>query len=170
MLRTIVTYPAQNLAQPAEAVPAVDEEVQSLISDMIDTMRAHRGVGLAAPQVGINKQVIIVKGDSGEPIAIVNPRIIGASGGKVESVEGCLSIPGHLVKLTRYRNVRVQGLDRVGEPLLLEAEGLLAAALQHEIDHLGGLLIVDRLPETRKTLFKVKFRTSQRPPRVWACA
>lgn len=143
------------LRQSAAPVEAVTEEVRRLIEDMFDTMYAEEGVGLAAPQVGVPQRIIVVDSRQADepPFALVNPEILDASDDLERDEEGCLSIPGLKEVVERPGAVRVQGIDRDGQPLVLEAEGLLARILQHEIDHINGVLFIDRVsPLKRKML------------------
>jgi peptide deformylase len=127
----------------------VDEKVRELIRDMFETMRAASGVGLAAPQLGVGKRVIIVDISPVEkevaPLALVNPEIV-ESRGLEEGTEGCLSLPGIEGVVPRAEIVLVKGRDEQGRPVHLTARGFLARALQHEIDHLDGVLFIDRIP------------------------
>jgi len=129
----------------------VDGKVRDLVRDMFETMRAASGVGLAAPQVGVGKRVIVVDVSPVEPdcppLALVNPEIVERAG-QVEGMEGCLSIPGVEGLVPRAESVRVRGKDDRGEPVEIRATGFLARALQHEIDHLDGVLFIDRIPAT----------------------
>jgi peptide deformylase len=139
-----------------EAVPvaAVTEEVRRLIEDMFDTMYAEDGVGLAAPQVGVSQRVIVVDPRDPEiaPFALVNPEIVEFSDDLERAEEGCLSIPGLKELVDRSYAVRVNGLNRDGERVALEAEGFLARILQHEVDHLDGILFVDRVSPLKRKL------------------
>ncbi|MBA1333786.1 MAG: Peptide deformylase [Firmicutes bacterium] len=133
------------LRKKSRAVERIDDRIGMLLDDMNETMKLAEGVGLAAPQVGVLKRVIIV--DIGEgPIELINPQIMDTEGSKVEE-EGCLSIPGKSGKVRRPYRVKVRGLDRTGKDIEVEGEGLLARALCHEIDHLDGILFVDRVIE-----------------------
>ncbi len=151
MLRTILTYPDPFLKKKAAPVSRVDGKVRELVRDMFETMRASSGVGLAAPQVGVGKRVIVVDVSPAEPgnppLALVNPEIV-ERGGQVEGMEGCLSIPGVEAVVPRSETVRVRALDPEGAPVEVLGTGFLARALQHEIDHLDGILFIDRLPQT----------------------
>jgi len=154
MLRTILVYPDPFLARKAGPVAAVDERVRTLIRDMFETMYASEGIGLAAPQVGVGKRVIVVDVSPVDkevpPIALVNPEIL-ESQGKVVGEEGCLSIPGVQGEVPRAETVVVRGLDEQGNPVRVQAGGILSRALQHEIDHLDGILFIDRIPQTAAT-------------------
>lgn len=130
------------LKEVAKPVPKVNENIVKLLVNMADTMYAADGVGLAAPQIGISKRVIVV--DAGEGlIEMINPEILEQAGEQTDN-EGCLSIPGMMGEVTRADRVVVKGLNRNGQEQVLEAEGLLARAFQHEIDHLEGILFVDK--------------------------
>jgi peptide deformylase len=152
MRRDILVYPDPFLARKAAAVTAVDDPVRDLIRDMFETMYESEGIGLAAPQVGVGKRVIVVDVspvDEGVvPMAIVNPEIVGREGETVLGVEGCLSIPGVQGEVPRPEVVVVRGLDVRGDPVRVRADGILSRALQHEIDHLDGVLFIDRIPST----------------------
>lgn len=145
------------LRQKAEPLPAVDDETRRLIRDMFDTMYQEDGVGLAAPQVGVSQRVIVVDPREADvkPLGIVNPVIVEAADDVDRGEEGCLSIPGLKDIVERAASIVVEGLDPDGNPLRLEADGLLARVLQHEVDHLDGVLFVDRVsPLKRKLLLK----------------
>ncbi len=145
------------LRQKAEPLPGVDDETRRLIRDMFDTMYQEDGVGLAAPQVGVSQRVIVVdpREADAKPLGIVNPVIVEATDEVDRGEEGCLSIPGLKDIVERAASIVVEGLDADGQPLRLEAEGLLARVLQHEVDHLDGVLFVDRVsPLKRKMLLK----------------
>lgn len=126
----------------AQEVPKITKKIAKLIDDMIETMYEANGVGLAAPQVGVSQRIIVV--DPGEgPVALVNPVIQSAQGEEID-VEGCLSIPERWVYVKRATEVEVTGLNEKGKPVRIKAEGYFARALQHEIDHLDGVLMLDR--------------------------
>ncbi len=151
MLRTILTYPDPFLSTKAARVARMDDDVRKLIDDMFETMYAAKGVGLAAPQIGEGRRVIVVDVSPVEkeipPMALVNPEIV-ARRGVCEATEGCLSVPGVEGVVVRPEYVTVKGLNELGDPVNFEAGGLLARALQHEIDHLDGVLFIDRLSAT----------------------
>ena len=145
------------LREPALPIARVDEALRLLIADMFETMYAQDGVGLAAPQVGVRQRVIVIdaREDETKPFALINPRITWLSDDLDRAEEGCLSIPGLKEIVERPFAVRVEGLDHDGEPLNIEATALLARILQHEIDHLDGVLFIDRLsPLKRRMLLK----------------
>jgi len=144
------------LREMCREVEAVDGEVRALVDDLLETMYAEDGIGLAAPQVGVPMRVFVydVRDDEIEPGVLVNPRIVEATGQQKE-VEGCLSIPGLDEVVERSGRVVVEGLGRDGEPVRIEAEGLLSRCLQHECDHLDGVLFIDRVsPLKRRMLLK----------------
>lgn len=155
-LRTIVTLPEPVLRRKARPVTTFDKNLQTLIDDMIDTMREAPGVGLAAPQVGISDRLIVVEyvdppEDEGEQIEVkpklyvmINPEIVKASEEKVLGVEGCLSIPGLVGEVERFEMIQIKGLNRHGKPMKVKAEGWLARIFQHEIDHVNGIVFPDR--------------------------
>ena len=141
----------------AEPVADVTDEIRTLITDMFETMYAEDGVGLAAPQVGVSQRVIVVdpRDESVQPFALVNPEIRSASEEIERGEEGCLSLPGLKEMVDRSKSVTVTGLSDRGEPVTIEAEGLLARILQHEIDHIDGILVIDRVSALkRKMLLK----------------
>jgi len=151
-LRTIITAEDPRLRQRARKVRSITPEVQTLIDDMVDTMRAAPGVGLAATQLAMVQRVIVVehRETDQEPeapprlFAVVNPEITHRSSELVGGVEGCLSIPGYAGDVERHSWVTVRGLNRHGRPFRLKAHGWLARIFQHEIDHLDGVLFIDR--------------------------
>ena len=155
-LREIITYPDPVLRRKSESVEEVNEEVKKLIDDMTETMYDSRGVGLAAVQIGVLKRVIVV-GVGEELVALVNPEIL-ESEGEEQMEEGCLCLPGVLVDIKRSEKVKVKGLNEKGEEMVVDAEGLLARALQHEIDHLNGILIVDKVSKIKRELLTNKLK------------
>jgi peptide deformylase len=156
-IRTIVTLPDPVLRRKARPVTRFDKDLQTLIDDMIETMREAPGVGLAAPQVGVPERVIVVEYAEPEEVeegeepqevepklyVMVNPEIVKASADSEVGVEGCLSIPGLVGEVERVYEVRIKGLNRRGQPVKLKAEGWLARIFQHEIDHINGVLFTD---------------------------
>ncbi len=134
------------LRRPSDPVRDVNDSIRLLIADMIESMHAAQGVGLAAPQIGVSLQIAVFGVPDREPFALINPRIVTAEGTRRMDGEGCLSVPGYRSALNRSVRVVVEALDEQGEPVRLEAEdNLLAEALEHEVDHLNGILYVDRL-------------------------
>ena len=154
-LRKIVTLPEPVLRRKAHAVTKFDKNLQTLIDDMVETMREAPGVGLAAPQIGLSERLIVVEyvehpedEDTEEAPkkvwAVLNPEIVKASEEKLLGVEGCLSIPNLVGEVERHAAIQVKGLNRHGKPLKIKAEGWLARIFQHEIDHLNGVMFTDR--------------------------
>jgi peptide deformylase len=132
------------LKQKAKKVSRIDRSIQRLIDDMIETMQEVRGVGLAAPQVGLSLRVIVFQMPDEEPTAIINPEIVKCFG-EQEVTEGCLSVPGYYGEIKRSASVTVKGQNRHGKSIRIKADGLLAEALEHEIDHINGTLYIDHL-------------------------
>lgn len=150
-IRPIVTVPDPVLRRKAQKVRQFDADLQQLIDDMIETMRAAPGVGLAAPQVGVAQRVIVVEygedEDEDKPprlYVVVNPEIVEVSAETEMGVEGCLSIPDLVGEVERYRRIVVKGQNRRGQPIKLKLQGWVARIFQHEIDHLEGVLFTDR--------------------------
>lgn len=156
----IKKYPEDVLKKKTRPVSEFDSELQKLIDDMIETMYAAPGVGLAANQVGVSKQVTVIdvssRDETSSLIVLVNPEIIHKEG-ENSSEEGCLSIPEYATIVKRSEMVKVRGRDRNGDPIEIEAEGLLARALQHEIDHLNGFLLIDRIGRIKREFFKKRY-------------
>jgi len=148
MRREILVYPDPFLARKAVPVTAVNDRIRALIRDMFETMYSAEGVGLAATQVGVGKRVIVLDvspvDEAIPPVAVVNPEIVSRSG-SVTGVEGCLSVPGVQGEVCRAETVEVRGLDEQGNPLRIRAAGILSRALQHEVDHLDGILFIERV-------------------------
>src|SRR5437763_7220327 len=161
MIRPILKYGDKVLHERARTVDALTPEVDRLVDDMIDTMYAAPGIGLAAPQVGILLRIFVVDLSVGrDPSALlvmINPEFIDRDGMQLEE-EGCLSVPGFNATVVRPSRVVVKGLDRMGQPVEREGTGLLARAFQHEIDHLDGMLFVDRLRGIKRDLIVRKIR------------
>ena len=150
----IITAPDPRLKLKARAVARVDAEVRALMDDMIETMYAAPGIGLAAPQVGVQRRLFVYDIGDG-PFAVVNPEIVESSG-EWNYQEGCLSIPGLSWDLVRPKEVHLKGFDLDGDELDIEADELLARCFQHEMDHLNGVLIVERLDaDTRREAMRV---------------
>jgi peptide deformylase len=151
----ILEYPDPRLRKKAEAVTTVDDALRQLIDDMLETMYAKNGVGLAATQVDVHKRLIVLDVSEARDSALVliNPEILSADG-EGPGEEGCLSLPGIYDKLTRASRIRVRALDRDGRSFEMDAEGLLAVCIQHEIDHLEGKLFVDYLSELKRQLIR----------------
>lgn len=156
----IKKYPDEVLKKKALSVENIDNDLQRLIDDMIETMYAAPGIGLAAPQVGVSKRLIVIdvntKDEKYPLIVLINPEIVEADG-FIDSEEGCLSVPGYTSTIKRAERVVVKGLDRNGKPVQIEGTGLLSRALQHEIDHLDGILFIDRLSSIKREFFKKRY-------------
>ncbi len=156
-VRPVRIYGDPVLRQKAAEITSVDDSVRQLVSDMRETMKAYNGVGLAANQVGVAQRVLVVDVPLDEEhrasYAVVNPEVDARAGSQVGE-EGCLSMPGVYEEVTRALRVQVRGLDEHGAPLRIEAEGFLARALQHEIDHLDGVLFVDRLSPLKRQFLR----------------
>ncbi|MBI2912923.1 MAG: peptide deformylase [Chloroflexi bacterium] len=160
----VLRQKAKRVPKPAlSAVEGIDASIHSLIQDMIDSMRAANGVGLAAPQIGVSLRVIVIGLPDEEPFALINPEIVKRSGQRLVS-EGCLSLPGYRVdELTRSLTVVAKGLDAQGQPVRIKArDDLLAQALEHEIDHINGILYIDHLPSLDAL---VKIEAEEEPAR-----
>jgi peptide deformylase len=162
-VRPILQYPAPQLKERSEPVSIDDPTLASLVQDMVDTMQASPGVALAAPQIGILQQVIVVdvsrkKGETGHGLVVLlNPRIIHQEGPKTIR-EGCLSVPDYTGHVIRYEHTIVEGLTSEGHSITLAAQGFEALALQHEVDHLQGCLFLDRIASLSTDLFRRKAR------------
>jgi len=165
MVRDILLWPHPTLRKQAAPVDAVDASVQALIRDLFDTMYAAPGVGLAAPQLGVLRQVLVLdtrpRQPESRPFAMVNPRLVERVGTTVYR-EGCLSIPGEAEEVERAERVRVEYLDETGQPQSVLCEGLLAIAVQHETDHLVGKVYLDHLSPLTRVLIRQRMRRRKR--------
>lgn len=162
-VREIELLGSEVLRQRAVDVDAVDDELRALIRDMFETMYDAEGIGLAGPQIGVGRRVIVVdvREEDHQPFALINPRLLESSRDTARAEEGCLSIPGIAGVVERPETVVVEGMDEKGETVRIEAEGLLARCLQHEIDHLDGVLFVDRLSPLKRTMVLKRYRNLQ---------
>lgn len=160
---TILEFPDKRLRTVAEEVPQVDSDIQTLVDDMLETMYAAKGIGLAATQVNIHKRIIVIdiSEEKNQPLCLINPEIIGSEGNE-ESEEGCLSVPGFFEKVSRAEHIRIRALNRNGEHFELEAGDLLAVCIQHEMDHLQGKLFVDYLSSFKRNRIKSKLEKIHR--------
>lgn len=162
----ILVAPHPLLKQKAKPVDKVDARVARLMDDMVETMYAANGIGLAAPQVGVLERVIVIdiheKGEPPNPIRLANPEIVWSSDEKRLYEEGCLSVPEQYSEVTRPKAVRVRYLDEQNEIREIEADGMLATCLQHEIDHLNGVLFVDYLSSLKRGIILRKVQKQQR--------
>lgn len=161
----IKKYPDKILKQKTAEISDLDGMTQQLIDDMLETMHCAHGLGLAANQIGVSKRVCIIdlslKEDNHVPLIIlINPVIIEKEG-VVDAEEGCLSLPGYMTSIKRAEKVFVKGFNREGKPVEFEGTGLLGRALQHEIDHLEGLLMIDRMSPIRREFFKRRYKKLQ---------
>jgi peptide deformylase len=169
-VRPICAYPEGVLRQKAQPVESIDDELQRLIDDMIETMYAAPGIGLAGPQVGVSLRLFVVDITSGQDVSAlqtyINPEIVSTEG-RMRTDEGCLSVVGVTGVTPRAERVVLRGLNRDGNPVEVEADGLLARAFQHEVDHLDGMLFFDRMGVVGRDLMKRKYKRAQqrRPPR-----
>lgn len=153
MLREIKKHPDPILRKKCQEVEEITPEIKRLAEDMVETMEKNQGIGLAAPQVGVLKRIVVLQTEQG-PAVFVNPKIIKKSKEKETLEEGCLSFPGFWLKIKRAREVEIEGLDIRGKKISVKAEGFIARILQHEIDHLDGVLIIDKVGFFQK-LFKL---------------
>ena len=154
----ILTYPDKFLSKPTKPVENIDEKIQNLIKDMASIMYQAPGIGLAAIQVGINKSLLVYDVSSSDEKrslqVLINPRIVESEGTTISEDEGCLSVPDFRANVKRAASVLVEGFDNNEKPLRIEAEGLLAVLLQHEIDHLNGILFIDRISSLKRGMYK----------------
>jgi peptide deformylase len=161
----IKTYPDPALSQKAKPVEEFDESLRCLLNDMAETMYSAYGIGLAAPQVGVSLRVIVVDAsprvEGAELLKLVNP-VITLAEGKSVCEEGCLSVPEFAAEVTRAAKIRVEGCDEYGKPVVIETDTFLATVIQHEIDHLNGILFIDHLGRLKRDLIKKKLRKQAR--------
>lgn len=154
----ILTYPDSFLLKPTQSLQNIDGQTQQMIDSMAETMYAAPGIGLAAVQVGWDRSVLIFditpRNDHRQLHVLINPRIIANEGEFLSEDEGCLSVPDYRADVKRAERILVEGVDREGNPLRMEAEGLQAIVLQHEIDHLNGRLFIDRISALKRELYK----------------
>lgn len=155
----ILHYPDKRLHTMAEPVVQVDDKIRALVADMAETMYAAPGIGLAATQVDVHKQVIVIDISEARDqlLVLINPEIVAVSG-SAEREEGCLSVPGIYETVTRAEKATVRALDRKGTPFTLDAEGLLAVCVQHEMDHLKGRVFVEYLSRLKQSRIKIKLK------------
>lgn len=163
-IREIITYPNPMLLEPSETVTVFDDPLQELIEDMAETMFEAPGAGLAAVQVAVNKRVIVVNTTQDTEdaekswYALINPEIIEKNGVFISEEEGCLSVPELRATVKRASRVVVKAQDRNGDPLTIEVDGFHAVVLQHEIDHLNGILFIEHLSALKRSLYKKKVK------------
>jgi peptide deformylase len=161
----ILKYPHPLLKKRCEKVDRIDGEVKKLIRDMTETMYQANGIGLAACQVGVSRRVIVVDvspiDQEKDFFSIINPEVISEEG-EIEHEEGCLSVPDCLEKLKRKEKVLVRGFSPAGKEIEISAEGILAIAIQHEIDHINGVLILDRISRLKREIYRNKLKKERR--------
>ncbi len=160
---TILEFPDPRLRTLAVPVESFDAALARLIDDMFETMYEAPGIGLAATQVDVHRQLLVldVSEDKNQPMVFINPRIVHRDGEQIYQ-EGCLSVPGIYADVTRANRIKVQALNRKGEPFELEADGLLAICVQHEMDHLAGKVFVDYLSPLKRDMVRKKLEKSRR--------
>ena len=167
-LRQILTEPNKILREKSSLVEKVDEGIQKLMDDMLDTMYAAPGIGLAAIQVGVPKRIIVLdinyKEGQKNPMCFINPEIINKSKNNSIYEEGCLSVPGQFAEIIRPDKCNIKYLDYYGKAKELNAEGMLATCIQHEIDHLEGILFIDYLSKLKKTMIVKKLSKQKKSP------
>lgn len=163
---SIITAPDSRLKKVSEPVEKVDDSIRKLLDDMLETMYAAPGIGLAAPQVGVAKRVIVVdaakEGAPGEPLKLINPELLEVAEDDATYEEGCLSLPEQYAEVVRPAGARIRYLDTRGEEQILEADGLLATCIQHEIDHLDGILFVDHVSALKRNMILRKLTKMKR--------
>ena len=161
MIRPVLKYGAPELKKVSSQVEEFGIDLEKLVDDLKQTMYAEKGVGLAAPQIGVNLRVIVADvttaGEEGELLSLVNPEIVDSQG-KEKGEEGCLSIPGFTAMVERPSHIGIRAQDLRGEPVERDAEGLLARVISHEIDHLDGILYLDRISRLKRELIKRKIK------------
>jgi peptide deformylase len=152
------------LRRPAAEIAEVDEALRTLVGDMFETMYEAEGIGLAGPQVGVSRRVIVVDvhEEDVKPFALLNPRIVESSRETDKADEGCLSIPGVAAGVQRPSRIVVEGMDLDGQAVRMEADGLLGRCLQHEIDHLDGILFIDRISPLKRRMVLQKYKRTER--------
>jgi peptide deformylase len=159
----VLRFPDERLRTVAKKIQKVDKSITALINDMFDTMREENGIGLAATQVDVHKRLVVmdVSENQTNPMVFINPEITHKEG-KTISEEGCLSVPNNYAQVERAEKITVFALDKTGEPFTLEADGLLAICIQHELDHLKGKLFVDYLSPLKRQRIKTKLEKEAR--------
>jgi peptide deformylase len=161
----VVRFPHPVLSKRSQEVGRIDEEVEKLVQDMTETMYDANGIGLAACQVGVSKRIIVVDVSPMDPeqslFALVSPEVVDEEG-EVESEEGCLSVPDCVEKVARKKKICVRGLSPEGREIEVSGEGILAIALQHEIDHLNGVLILDRISRLKREIYRDRVKKEKK--------
>jgi peptide deformylase len=168
MVRTILTFPNPELKKHSNPVTVITDKTRELVRDMADTMYDAPGVGLAAPQIGVHQRIIVIdvsgQDEAPELIVAINPEIVHAEGEEYEE-EGCLSVPKYSANVRRHARVVVKALNLEGEEQTFKADGLLAIAFQHEIDHLDGILFIDHLSPLKRGIFRKRYLRAQEDAR-----
>lgn len=161
---TILEFPDPRLRTVAEPVESVDDAIRTLVDDMFDTMYDAPGIGLAATQVNVHKQVVVMdlSEDRSEPLVFINPKVTVLQDDTLPYDEGCLSVPGFYETVDRPANIKVDALDRDGNAFTLEPDGLLAVCIQHELDHLQGKLFVDYISPVKRQRIRKKLEKAHR--------
>ena len=169
----LYTYPEPVLKKKAEKVAKVDDEIRHFLDDMLETMYADAGVGLAAPQVGVSKRIVVIDVEQeddeeghlskGKPLFLINPEIVWRSDEMVCGEEGCLSVPKQRAEVERHTQVRVHYTDYNGKEQEILGDGLLSVCLQHELDHLDGILYIDRISRLKRQMIVKKLQKESKP-------
>ena len=163
---TVLTYPDKFLSQSAKPVENIDGAIQNMIEGMSSTMYESPGVGLAAIQVGFDQSIIVYdispRDEKRSLHVLINPKVISSEGTTISESEGCLSVPDFRADVKRSASILVEGFDRKEKPLRIEAHGYLAVVLQHEIDHLNGILFIDRISSLKRSLYKRRIKKALR--------
>ncbi|MDR1249685.1 MAG: peptide deformylase [Treponema sp.] len=157
----VVTLGNDLLRQKAAPVRPINAEIAKIAAEMLEIMDLRKGVGLAGPQVGLNKRIFVVQVDGDAPRVFINPSIVGTSQEMVKMEEGCLSVPGVWVDVVRPASVRVQAWNEKGRPFTIETGGVLARVILHEYDHLEGVLFIDRILKSKRDKILAKFEKQQ---------
>jgi len=167
-LLEILEFPDPRLRTVAKPVTVVDKSLGELITNMLETMYVAPGIGLAATQVNVHKQIIVidVSEDQSQPLVFINPEITILEGGLFEHSEGCLSVPGYYETIERPENIQVSAWNREGKPFQLKPEGLLAVCIQHEVDHLNGKLFVDYLSSLKRQRIRKQLEKQHREDKL----
>jgi len=162
-LLDILEFPDARLRTVARSVTEVNDRIMTLCDDMLETMYAAPGIGLAASQVNVHQRLLVVdvSEDKSEPLVFINPEIV-ESDGKIETDEGCLSIPGFYEPVIRFEKIQVKALDRQGDVFVIDASDLLSVCIQHEMDHLEGKLFVDYISTTKRQMIRKKLLKQQK--------
>ncbi|MFQ3288561.1 MAG: peptide deformylase [Alteromonadaceae bacterium] len=161
---TVLNFPDNRLRTKAIDVAEVNDEIRTIVDDMFDTMYEENGVGLAATQINVHQRIVVidVSEDKKEPLVLINPEIIIKSEETLINEEGCLSVPGCYAKVDRHAQVTVKALDKNGKEFTLDGDELLSICIQHELDHLQGILFVDYLSPLKRQRIKAKFEKEAR--------